>query len=77
MIHVSWANLVFLPLLFALVAVFACGLYYAARQDRAKAEAGRARIYRCSVCHHVYVDARDVPMSRCPRCSCMNEAVKR
>lgn len=77
MIQVSWAAMILLPLLFALVAVFACGLYYAARQEQPAKDGRRMRIYRCSVCHHVYVDPRDVPMLRCPRCSCMNEAVKR
>lgn len=67
----------FLPLLFSLVAVFLCWLYYAARRRAREVRVRHARIYRCSVCRHVYVDARDVPLARCPRCACLNEAVRR
>ncbi len=35
------------------------------------------RLYRCMVCSHVYQDARDVPLARCPRCATLNEAVRR
>jgi hypothetical protein len=70
-------NLFLLPLVFALVALFACWVYYAARRNARHIRTSQTRIYRCSVCQHVYVDARDVPLARCPRCGCLNEAVKR
>jgi hypothetical protein len=70
-------QLVLLPLVFALVALFAGWVYYAARRNARHVRTSHARIYRCSVCQHVYVDARDVPLARCPRCGCLNEAVKR
>ncbi len=76
MIHVALPDLFVIPLFFTLVAVFACGVYYAVRQPP-RVKAGHARIYRCTVCRHVYVDERDVPLARCPRCGCLNEAVKR
>ncbi len=77
MIRTTLANAIFLPLFFALVGILLCGLYYSLRRDRPRAKVSHARIYRCSVCYHVYVDSRDVPLSRCPRCGCLNEAVKR
>ena len=67
----------FSKLLFTLVALFACGLYYSYRRAEPRVKASRTRIYRCSVCRHVYVDSRDVPLARCTRCGCLNEAVKR
>jgi hypothetical protein len=70
-------SLLFVPLVFALVGLFVCWVYYAARRNARRIRVSHARIYRCSVCQHVYVDARDVPLARCPRCGCLNEAVKR
>lgn len=77
MIQLSLPNLVFVPFLFTLVLLLAAGLYYAARFHVPRVKTSRSRIYRCSVCRHVYVDTRDVPLARCPRCGCLNEAVKR
>ncbi|HPG00013.1 MAG TPA: hypothetical protein PLE77_08080 [Kiritimatiellia bacterium] len=77
MIHLSPQYLLLFPLLFTLVALFACGLYYSYRRAEPRVKASRTRIYRCSVCRHVYVDSRDVPLARCTRCGCLNEAVKR
>jgi len=77
MIRVALPNLIFVPFLFTLVAVFLCSLYYSARRETPKVKKSRARIYRCAVCEHVYVDSRDVPLARCPRCGCLNEAVRR
>ena len=39
--------------------------------------AAPGKIYRCGRCNHVYVDTRDVPMSRCPQCDHFNEAIRR
>lgn len=77
MIHLALHNILLLPLLFTLVVLFGCGLYYSHRQVEPRVKASRTRIYRCSVCRHVYVDSRDVPLARCTRCGCLNEAVKR
>ena len=33
-------------------------------------------IYECAECGHVYAIARNRPMDRCPRCGCLNEAVR-
>jgi hypothetical protein len=77
MIYVALPTLIFIPFLFTLVAVFLCSLYYAFSRGTLKVKGTRARIYRCAVCYHVYVDSRDVPLARCPRCGCLNEAVRR
>ena len=77
MIPVSLTNLLFIPFLFTLVAIFLASVYYSARRETPKVKGARERIYRCAVCRHVYVDSRDVPLARCPRCGCLNEAVKR
>jgi rRNA maturation endonuclease Nob1 len=77
MIQLSLPHLILVPLFFALVALSLCGLYYATWRSSPPVKTSRARIYRCAVCHHVYVDSRDVPLARCPRCGCLNEAVKR
>ena len=77
MIRVALTNLIFIPFLFTLVAIFLASVYYSARRETPKVKGARARIYRCAVCYHVYVDSRDVPLARCPRCGCLNEAVRR
>ncbi len=77
MIRVPLDLMILIPFLFALVALFTAAIYYTARRSARAERKTRARIYRCSACNHVYVDARDVPLARCPRCACLNEAVKR
>jgi hypothetical protein len=73
----SLPGLFFAPVLFALVVVSACAVYYALRRGSSDRVGSDARIYRCSICGHVYVDSREVPLARCPRCGCLNEAVRR
>ena len=60
-----------------LSAVFAATLYYSVRGHR-RMSRHRATpfIFRCSVCGHVYVDRRNVPMAECGKCGAMNENVK-
>lgn len=62
---------------FNLLALLLIGLYYANRLLWPKPMAVPGKIYRCSRCNHVYVDPRDVPMSRCPQCDHFNEAIRR
>ncbi len=76
MMEVSWAHLIFIPLFFNLLAISACGIYYGLRISAWRKNPYQDRIYRCSICEHVYVDARGVPLARCPRCGCLNEPVK-
>lgn len=64
-------------LAFNLLALLLCWLYYAGRLLWPKPMAAPGKIYRCTRCNHVYVDTRDVPMSRCPQCDHFNEAIRR
>lgn len=73
---VTLSQLVLIPMLSYLCAVLACWLYYQFRAQPPRLMAHRNRIYRCQVCQHVYLDARDVPLARCPRCGVLNEAVR-
>ena len=77
MIPLSPSWLFLLPVMAALLCILACGAYYAWRSAPAPRRKRASQIYRCAVCRHVYVDSRDLPLARCPRCSCLNEAVKR
>lgn len=76
--EVSLPALILIPMVFHLVIVGVCWLYYVVRDNtlRVRLTPDRKRIYRCQVCEFVYLDARDVPLARCPRCGCLNEAVK-
>ena len=57
--------------------VFAATLYYAVRGLRRKPRRRASPyVFRCSVCGHVYLDRRNVPMSECEKCGSMNESVK-
>ncbi len=74
--EVSFPALILIPMAFHLVIIGVCWLYYLMREQAARWTPGRRRIYRCQVCEFVYLDARDVPLARCSRCGCLNEAVK-
>lgn len=65
------------PPVFALVAIFAAWIYYEARARWPEKPLAEGRLYRCAACGHVYVESRDVPVSRCPRCDRLNDAVRR
>jgi hypothetical protein len=67
----------FLFPVFTLVGILAAWLYYASRVLWPLKPLAESRVYRCQSCGHVYVDARDIPMARCPQCDQFNEAVKR
>ena len=64
-------------LLLNLSMVFMATLYYSMRRYR-RMPRNRAApfIFRCSVCGHVYLDRRNVPMAECAKCGNMNENVK-
>lgn len=36
-----------------------------------------ASLYRCEQCGRVYEDERNVPLSACPACGTLNEAIQR
>ena len=65
------------PVVLTLVVLFIAWVYYSNRKSWPGQPIEQGRIYRCSACGHVYVEGRDVPMSRCPRCDTFNEAIRR
>jgi len=64
------------PLVFAFAVLLICSVYYSFVRV-AKPRNARANIYRCVVCKYVYLDERKVPLSRCGKCGCLNESIKR
>lgn len=77
MIEVPLPYLVLIPLVANLMFLFGLHAYYSLRRAAKHARRRPTRIYRCQVCEHVYIDSRDVPLARCTRCGCLNEAVRR
>jgi hypothetical protein len=75
-LELTFNQFILIPFIFTLVGLLACWLYYAFRHPLGEKPA-RVKIYRCQVCEHVYLDQREVPLARCSRCGCLNEAVKR
>lgn len=64
-------------LLVNLSMVFIVSLYYSVRGIRRMPRRHAAPfIFRCSVCGHVYMDHRNVPMAECDQCGNMNENIK-
>ena len=60
-----------------LAVVFAAAVFYAVRRQRWLPRRRVAPfIFRCTVCGHVYLDRRNVPMAECEKCGAMNESVK-
>ncbi|HAL91915.1 MAG TPA: hypothetical protein DCM68_02685, partial [Verrucomicrobia bacterium] len=77
MIPLSLPDWLWVFLVANLSVVFAATLYYAVRRYRWTPRHRAAPfIFRCSVCGHVYLDRRNVPMAECGKCGTMNESVK-
>jgi len=74
--QVSYEWFILAPLLGPLILLLAAYLFYRWYHPLPK-PAPKAKIYRCVVCQYVYIDQRNVPLSRCGRCGCLNEAIKR
>ena len=77
MIFLSLPDWLILLLTANLFLVFLVALYYAVRQFRRwPRPRATPNIFRCTVCGHVYLEHRDVPMAVCEKCGSMNENVK-
>ena len=75
---VTFSEAVSGAMLAALAGVLAVGGAYAWRDLRWRRRHHRhPLIYSCGECAHVYEDDRRVPLSACPRCGRLNEAVRR
>ncbi|MCX7818126.1 MAG: hypothetical protein N2652_02800 [Kiritimatiellae bacterium] len=59
-----------------LVAVGALWLHSAVT-DALRRRRRVASLYRCERCGRVYEDERNVPLSACPGCGALNEAIQR
>ncbi|MFT5122649.1 MAG: transposase-like protein [Kiritimatiellia bacterium] len=71
---ITW--IILIPMVCYMVGILCCSLVY--RMERLpRRSTKKANIYRCSECNSVYVDLRKVPLTRCPHCRCLNEAIKR
>jgi len=73
MIPVSISAAFLVPFLITILFLMIIWLYYALRDAQRMDLQPKERIYRCNVCQHVYVDGRDLPLVRCPRCGCLND----
>jgi len=77
MISLTLPEWLSLFLIVNLSVVFAVTLYYSVRRfQRMPRHRSAPFIFRCSVCGHVYLDDRNVPMAECGKCGNMNENVK-
>lgn len=76
MITLSVGSMFVLHVLLPLVCILGLWFYYRLRESARLGAPRDEHIYRCQICSHVYVDSRDVPLSRCPRCDTLNEPVR-
>lgn len=74
--NLNWAYVLMAPLLTGLAGLALLSIYYALQRATRRGHKRRARLYRCTVCGHVHEDTRNVPLSSCPRCGRLNEAVR-
>lgn len=65
------------PVVFNLVIIFGCWLYYGHRSGWSDQPIRRGPVYRCGSCGNVYEGDRREPRSGCPRCGHFNDAVMR
>ncbi len=69
-------SLFYLPLTVQLGVLILLSLLYRKRGVR-KHRLPPANIFRCTRCRHLYMDSRRVPLSKCPKCSSLNEVIRR
>lgn len=69
-------QLILFPLLVQLVCLALFGWLYRKRSFR-NVRIPKSNIYRCTNCKKVYIDPRVVPLSKCPKCLTLNEAIRR
>ena len=72
----SISGLFLIPLAVYFLALLAMGWVYRKRGYR-HVKTRKANIFRCDACHHVYIDTRKVPLSKCPKCNTLNEVIRR
>lgn len=73
MIPVSLSGLFVIYVLSFLAMILTLWVGYEFRRKAGQVEPLEQRIFRCSICTHVYLDDRDEAFSRCPRCGSLND----
>ena len=74
--QIDTLNLFALPLILALVALFAAAATYDFVIFRRRRKNHTKAVYRCANCRHIYTVLRRTPLARCPRCEQQNEPVR-
>jgi hypothetical protein len=77
MIEQDIARLLAWPVVFNLVVIFGCWLYYSNRSGWSDEPVRRGRLYRCAQCGAVYEGERQAPRNACPECGHYNDAAVR
>lgn len=77
MIQIPLDQIFYLPLILSCLVILGLWSVYSFAAHRAYRKAKRrAHLYRCEHCRHLYLDPREVPLTRCPLCGALNEAVR-
>ena len=74
MIARSFETMILVPMLFQLGGVAVYWIYYRSLKSNRHVSSVTI-LFRCTDCRHVYVDDREVPTARCPRCKRINDPI--
>lgn len=76
MIPLSLTQTFLFPLIASLALLFLLWMLYSFQAYRlARKNRRNTYLYRCENCLHAYIDHREVPLTRCPRCGSLNEKI--
>ncbi len=73
MIPVGVATIFFFYLLIFLSTIFFIWVYFEYKNKGKKYEPPEKKLYRCSICAHLYIEDRDRSVTRCPRCGSLSD----
>jgi len=76
MIELSYNQIILIPLTLCLLWL-GWSSYWAMRRERPRVVKISPQIFRCTDCSKVYLTQKRYPMSSCPNCGLMNEAIQR
>ena len=65
------------PVVFNLIVIIGCWLYYSNRSGWTSRPVQRGHVYRCFRCGNVYEGDRHEPRNACPKCGEFNDTVMR
>ncbi len=69
MIPLSIADAIFLYFLLWVLVVLVLWFREQARLKRNEWKINRSRLFNCDNCHHAFISAESVNLTRCPRCN--------